>query len=195
MSGRETSRTEKRLKSYRTAPCRVKKPPHVGLTSRRRRIVFKFKKRRCRGCERGGTGLSGFYLRVPTGFLALGGPFPALVPLGSPTAYRNLYIHVPQSIIALFMAATAATAAAFYLRKPSAGRFALMDKSATLTAVFSWLSLATSTVWAAETWGSAWSGDPRQLAVGVMAVLYTAYIILKRSIEDPDWAGWLRHIS
>jgi len=93
------------------------------------------------------------------------------------------------------MAATAAAAAAFYLRKPSAGRFALMDKPATLTAVFSWLSFATGTVWAAESWGSAWSGDPRQLTVGVMAVLYTAYIILKRSIEDPDWAGWLRHIS
>lgn len=123
------------------------------------------------------------------GFLALGGPFPALVPLGSPTAYRNLYIHVPQSITALLAAAVATAAALMYLLKPSPRRFRLMDNAAVLAAVLSWLSFITGTVWAAESWGSAWSGDPRQLTVGVMAVLYTAYVILKRSVEDPDRLG------
>jgi heme exporter protein C len=42
-----------------------------------------------------------------------------------------------------------------------------------------------------ESWGSAWLGDPRQITVGVMAVLYTAYIILKRSVEEPDRLGRL----
>jgi heme exporter protein C len=124
-------------------------------------------------------------------FLALRGPFPALVPLGTPTAYRNLYIHVPQSIAALLLAAAAAAAAVLYLLKPTERRFIAMDRAAVLAAVFSWLSFFTGTAWAVESWGSAWSGDPRQMAVGVMAVLYTAYIILKRSVEDPDRLGRL----
>jgi heme exporter protein C len=124
-------------------------------------------------------------------FLALSGPFPALVPLGSPTAYRSLYIHVPQSIAALLLATAAAAAAVLYLLKPTERRFLAMDRAAVLAAVFSWLSFFTGTVWAVESWGSAWSGDPRQMAVGVMAVLYTAYIILKRSVEDPDRLGRL----
>jgi ABC-type transport system involved in cytochrome c biogenesis, permease component len=66
-----------------------------------------------------------------------------------------------------------------------------MDRAAVLAAVFSWLSFFTGTTWAVESWGSAWSGDPRQITVGVMAVLYTAYIILKRSVEDPDRLGRL----
>ena len=124
-------------------------------------------------------------------FLALRGPFPALVPLGSPTAYRSLYIHVPQSIAALLLAAAAAAAAVLYLLKPTERRFIAMDRAAVLAAVFSWLSFFTGTAWAVESWGSAWSGDPRQMTVGVMAVLYTAYIILKRSVEDPDRLGRL----
>jgi len=124
-------------------------------------------------------------------FLALRGPFPALVPLGSPTAYRSLYIHVPQSIAALLLAAAAAAFAVLYLLKPTERRFFAMDRAAVLAAVFSWLSFFTGTAWAVESWGSAWSGDPRQMAVGVMAVLYTAYIILKRSVEDPDRLGRL----
>jgi heme exporter protein C len=124
-------------------------------------------------------------------FLALNGPFPALVPLGSPTAYRSLYIHVPQSIAALLLAAVAAAAAVLYLLKPTERRFLVMDRAAVLAAVFSWLSFFTGTAWAVESWGSAWSGDPRQITVGVMAVLYTAYIILKRSVEDPDRLGRL----
>jgi len=124
-------------------------------------------------------------------FLALRGPFPALVPLGSPTAYRNLYIHVPQSIVALLLAIAAAAVAVLYLLKPTERRFRVMDRAAVLAAVFSWLSFFTGTAWAVESWGSAWSGDPRQLSVGVMAVLYTAYVILKRSVEDPDRLGRL----
>jgi heme exporter protein C len=124
-------------------------------------------------------------------FLALKGPFPALVPLGTPTAYRSLYIHVPQSIAALLLAAAAVAFAVLYLLKPTERRFLVMDRAAVLAAVFSWLSFFTGTAWAVESWGSAWSGDPRQITVGVMAVLYTAYIILKRSVEDPDRLGRL----
>jgi heme exporter protein C len=97
----------------------------------------------------------------------------------------------PQSIAALLLAAAAAAAAVLYLLKPTERRFIAMDRAAVLAAVFSWLSFFTGTTWAVESWGSAWSGDPRQMAVGVMAVLYTAYIILKRSVEDPDRLGRL----
>ncbi|MEM0484278.1 MAG: cytochrome c biogenesis protein CcsA [Pyrobaculum sp.] len=121
-------------------------------------------------------------------YAVLYGPFPALVPLGSPTAYRNLYIHVPQSIAALLMALISFFAALWFLKKRGTKSRSLMHKSAVLAAAFSWLSFITGTVWAQESWGSAWSGDPRQLSVAVMAVLYTGYIILRRGVEDPDRA-------
>ena len=98
---------------------------------------------------------------------------------------------MPQSIAALLLAAAAAAFAVLYLLKPTERRFLVMDRAAVLAAVFSWLSFFTGTAWAVESWGSAWSGDPRQMSVGVMAVLYTAYIILKRSVEDPDRLGRL----
>lgn len=119
-------------------------------------------------------------------YAAVFGPFPAFVPLGSPTAYRSLYIHVPQSVAALAMAFASFLSSIWFLKRGGARARVVMHRSAELAAVLSWLSFATGSIWAQESWGAAWSGDPRQLSVAVVAVLYTGYVFLRRAVEDPD---------
>jgi len=113
-------------------------------------------------------------------------PFPAVVPLGSPTAYLNTYLHVPiaWSALILFTAAFAASIAYLKTRKGFWDDFA--RSAVALGLAFGLATIVTGMAWAQESWGMAWNWDPKETAVLMLWLAYFGYYILRKSVTDPE---------
>ena len=118
-------------------------------------------------------------------YSVLKGPFPITVPLGTPMAYKNIYIHVPIAFSTYYLFAGAAVSALLYIVR-GGGYLAYTDVFVALGVIYAAATLATGIVWANESWGAPWNWDPKQTAVLLLAIAYAAYFPLKRSIADPD---------
>jgi heme exporter protein C len=114
------------------------------------------------------------------GFL---GPVPRLDILNE--TIRNVYFHVPIWFAMLFMMAVSL----FYSLKSLAGNSLHYDSKAYDAAVtgffFSIPGIATGSVWAKYTWGTWWTfQDPKLNGVAISILIYTAYFILRSSVDD-----------
>jgi hypothetical protein len=122
-------------------------------------------------------------------YAALRGPFPIQVPLGTPLAYRNIYLHVPIAIgsyVALFLAFASGV---YFLARGSRRALSLMDSFVAAGVVLAAGTIVTGMAWASESWGAPWNWDPKQTAVLLLMLAYMAYFPLKRSIADPERAA------
>ena len=119
-------------------------------------------------------------------YSVLEGAFPSVVERGAPTAYRNLYIHVPVSIAAYATLTLAAVLALAYMVSRRPGFYALADFSVKIGLPLGLASFLTGSVWASESWGSFWSWDPRQVSILILVLAYTLYFAVKNSVRDPD---------
>lgn len=114
------------------------------------------------------------------------GVFPSIVERGAPTAYRNLYVHVPVSIAAYATLTLAAIAALAYMLSRSLWFYELLDSSVKIGVPLGLASFLTGSIWASESWGSFWTWDPRQTSVLILVLAYTLYFAVKNSVRDPD---------
>jgi heme exporter protein C len=107
-------------------------------------------------------------------------------------AYRIIFIHVPAAWMGMFlyilMAAYAGIGWAFNARLAS-----MMAASLSITgAMFTFLSLATGSLWGKPTWGTWWVWDARMTSTLILMFLYIGFISLQAAIDDPrraDRAG------
>jgi heme exporter protein C len=76
-----------------------------------------------------------------------------------------------------------------YLRKPSFNNDTWAVESANMAIVFGILGILTGMEWAKFTWGSPWSGDPKQNAAAIALLIYFAYLLLRNSFEDRQQKG------
>lgn len=119
-------------------------------------------------------------------YLTLWGPFPALVPLGASTAYRNIYLHVPMAMLSVYLFTAALAVSIIYLLRANVRVMRWLDSLIIVGMLYSWSAFVTGTIWSIESWGSAWSWDPRQLGLLVVSILYTAYPAIRGSISDVE---------
>jgi heme exporter protein C len=87
-------------------------------------------------------------------------------------------------MILLLLASAAASILYLKTGKNRHDRFAA--QAANTGIVFGILGLVTGMVWAKYTWGSYWSGDPKQNASAIGMLIYLAYFVLRGSLEDPQ---------
>jgi len=113
-------------------------------------------------------------------------PFPTSVPLGTPTAYRNLYIHVPLAWGAYLMFAAAMVTGLLYLVRREERYDRLTLGLVTVGEVYGVATTVTGMAWAKESWGAAWSWDPRQTGVLLLLLAYLGYYAIRSSIPDPE---------
>lgn len=114
------------------------------------------------------------------------GPYPAVVPLGDPSAYKNTYIHVPIALASYALFTFGMIYSLLYLRKRVL-RYA--EKSyhyIVVGLIFATLTLIQGSLWAKESWGTYWNWDPRETGVLLLWLSYLIYIGIRRSIGDPD---------
>ncbi len=100
-------------------------------------------------------------------------------------AYRIIFIHVPVSILSMFiylvMAGYAALGLIFNTRLSSMMASALAPTGA----LFTFMSLWTGALWGKPMWGAWWVWDARLTSELVLLFLYLGFIALHAAIDDP----------
>jgi heme exporter protein C len=52
--------------------------------------------------------------------------------------------------------------------------------------VFSLIGILTGMIWARPTWNTWWTWDPRLTTITIMELVYAAYFILRKAVDDPE---------
>jgi len=102
---------------------------------------------------------------------------------------RNLHFHVPMWFGMQILLTISVIFSIRYLRKPSFKNDTWAVESANMAIVFGILGILTGMEWAKFTWGSPWSGDPKQNAAAIALLIYFAYLLLRNSFEDRQQKG------
>jgi heme exporter protein C len=100
-------------------------------------------------------------------------------------AQRILYVHVSVAWVALAsFVLTAGTGLAYLVRRDLA-----WDQWSQAAAELGWLcsglTLVTGALWAHAAWNTWWTWDPRLATTFVLWAIYSGYLILRASQEDP----------
>jgi len=119
-------------------------------------------------------------------YAAARAPYPGAVPLGSPMAYRNIYLHVPiaWATYMLFMIGFILSILYLITQKKIFDKYSALFIYAGI--IYAFMVLATGSAWAAESWGSFWNWDPRETGVLILFIAYLVYVAIRRSIQDPE---------
>ena len=98
---------------------------------------------------------------------------------------RIMYVHVPAAWMALFVYTNIALASAVALiwRHPLADLAA--KASSPLGAGFTFLALATGSLWGKPMWGTWWEWDGRLTSVLILFFLYLGHMALMNAFDDP----------
>jgi len=112
---------------------------------------------------------------------------------------RNLYYHVPMwfGMIALLSASTIkAIQTLGHKQNEISGSDGVLNKRtlfdlqsenfARVGMAFGIAGLCTGMIWARHTWGDYWPNDPKLNSAAIGMLMYAAYFVLRRSIEDEE---------
>jgi heme exporter protein C len=126
-------------------------------------------------------------------FVLVGGLYLALV--AAPPDYqqgeavRIMYVHVPAAWMGLngYLFVAVASGAALVARHPLAEIAA--RAAAPIGAAFTFVCLASGSLWGRPMWGTWWVWDARLTSVLVLFFLYLGYIALVNAFDDPVRGG------
>ena len=99
---------------------------------------------------------------------------------------RNLYFHAALWLCMMILLLASCIFSVGYIMKPSALRDTAAVEFAKVGILFGVLGILTGMIWAKFTWGSAWSGDPKQNNAAIVLLIYAAYLVLRGSLKDPQ---------
>jgi heme exporter protein C len=102
---------------------------------------------------------------------------------------RIMYVHVPAAWMALsvYLFVAVASAVALVWRHPLAEVAA--RAAAPIGAAFTFICLATGSLWGRPMWGAWWVWDARLTSVLILFFLYLGYIALANAFDDPSRGG------
>jgi heme exporter protein C len=98
--------------------------------------------------------------------------------------FRILYVHAPSAWLSMFIYATMATAAGIGLIWRIKLAHAVAAAAAPVGAWFTFLALATGSLWGKPMWGTWWVWDARLTSELILLFLYLGFIALRASIDD-----------
>jgi len=99
-------------------------------------------------------------------------------------SYRIIFIHVPAAWMSLFVYMAMAFSAATSLIWKTKASEVFANSCAPIGAAFTFLALATGSLWGKPMWGTWWEWDARLTSELVLLFLYLGYIALQSAIED-----------
>jgi heme exporter protein C len=102
---------------------------------------------------------------------------------------RNLHFHVPMWFGMQILLTISVVFSVRYLRNPTFKNDVWAVEAANTALMFGMLGIFTGMIWANFTWGSPWSGDPKQNAAAIAILMYFAYLLLRNSFEDRQQKG------
>ena len=99
-------------------------------------------------------------------------------------SFRIIYIHVPSAWMSLFIYVLMATAGGIGLIWHVKIADIIARSSAALGASFTFLALATGSLWGKPMWGTWWVWDARLTSELILLFLYLGYIALQSAFDD-----------
>jgi len=102
---------------------------------------------------------------------------------------RVLHFHVPMWFGMIFLFTASFIQAIKHLKSGSMESDLISVQLAEVGLFFGMLGLLTGMLWANFTWGSPWSGDPKQNSAAISMLIYLAYFVLRGSISDEQMRG------
>ena len=99
-------------------------------------------------------------------------------------AFRIIYIHAPSAWLSLLCYSTMAIAAGIGLVWRMKLAHALAAATAPIGASFTFLCLATGSLWGRPMWGAFWAWDARLTTELILLFLYFGYLALRGAFDD-----------
>ena len=99
-------------------------------------------------------------------------------------SFRIIYVHVPAAWMSLFIYLTMAIAGAIGLIWRMKMAFVVLISSAPIGAAFTFLALATGSLWGKPMWGTWWEWDARLTSELILLFLYFGVIALYSAFEN-----------
>lgn len=97
---------------------------------------------------------------------------------------RNLHFHVPMWFVMIALLATSYVYSLRFLRSMDPKYDHLASSFAKVAMLFGILGLITGSFWARFTWTVWWTPDPKLNGAAIGMMIYAAYYILRKSVED-----------
>lgn len=99
---------------------------------------------------------------------------------------RLFYFHVSTGWLGMLAFLVAAAAAVVYLVRPKAKWDVLGLAAVEIGLVYSFVNIITGSTWARPAWNTWWTWDPRLVTATVMELVYLAYLMMRKGIEEPE---------
>jgi heme exporter protein C len=99
--------------------------------------------------------------------------------------YRILFVHVPAAWNAFVLFFISFVACIVYLIRGKSAWDRLAHGAIEIGVVLTGLALALGSIWGRPTWGVWWTWDPRLTTTALLFILYCAYLMLRRLLDDP----------
>ena len=97
---------------------------------------------------------------------------------------RNLYFHVPMWWTMIFLFLLSFVYSIKYLATSDINYHEAASEAVNTGLAFGLLGICTGMIWARFTWGDFWTNDVQLNGAAITILTYTAYVILKNSIDD-----------
>ena len=107
---------------------------------------------------------------------------------------KIIYIHVPSALMAInawFMMLVASLI--WLIRRHHVSALAA-KAAAPVGVVMTLIALITGAVWGQPMWGTWWAWDPRLTSFLILFLFYLGYLVMWRSVENPDTAADLTSV-
>ena len=99
--------------------------------------------------------------------------------------YRILFFHAPAALVGMIGYFVALTFSIWYLSSGNLRYDSLSASVIEVSLVFSVVNIVTGSIWARIIWGIWWTWDYRLTSALVCILIFAAYLMLRRSIEEP----------
>jgi len=99
---------------------------------------------------------------------------------------RVFYFHVATAWVGLLGFVAAGITGIAYLRTQNL-KWDLVEQAAVeISLVFFFLAIVLGSIWARPIWNTWWTWDPRLTSASIVELIYLAYLMLRKGIDDPD---------
>ena len=102
---------------------------------------------------------------------------------------KVFYFHVASAWVGMLSFLVAAVAGVVYLRTGSRQWDIVEFSAVEIGIAFGVITIISGSIWARPIWNTWWTWDPRLTTATIMVLVYTAYLMLRNGIEDPDRRG------
>ncbi len=99
---------------------------------------------------------------------------------------KVFYFHVAAAWVGMLGFMVAAIAGILYLAKNEMRYDVAGAAAVEISLVFFFAAIVMGSIWARPTWNTWWTWDPRLTTAAIVELIYAAYMMLRRGLEDPD---------